>query len=75
MSNVQKDIKIILGKAGLIRHEGRNCWYNCNEKQGKCSWCGSEGWCCKLGWNGNGCDGTLGGRDSHICVRKPKKGL
>ena len=28
--------------------------------------------CCRKGWKGNGCDGTIGGRRNHQCVAKPE---
>ena len=37
-------------------------------KEGKCDWCGTDGWCCRKGWVGNGCDGTIGGSNGHQCV-------
>ena len=63
---------------------GKTCWYSCGGKQGKCSWCGSDGWCCRKNGNSpywlptaqsNGCDGTFGGEDKHRCVLKPCSGL
>ena len=37
-------------------------------------WKGSlvEGFCCKKGMNGNGCDGTIGGIVDYLCVLNPK---
>ena len=39
-------------------------------QQGKCDWCGADGWCCRKGadWRGSGCDGTRGGPNNHQCV-------
>ena len=63
---------------------GKTCWYNCGGEQGKCSWCGSDGWCCRKNGNSpywlptaqtNGCDGTFGGPTQHQCVLKPCSGL
>ena len=65
---------------------GKQCFYNCGGKQGqgKCSWCGSDGWCCRKNANNphwlptaqsNGCDGTFGGPNKHHCVLKPCSGL
>ena len=57
---------------------GKRCWHNCGGKQGKCSWCGANGWCCRKNGNvwppnlqSNGCDGTFGGPNQHSCVLKP----
>ena len=50
-----------------------DCWNGCNKQQGKCDWCGTEGWCCRIGWTGNGCDGLFGGSRGHLCVSKPGK--
>ena len=57
----------------LLENSGKNCLVGCNKKQGKCDWCGMDGWCCRKGtdWVGNGCDGTFGGPSSHRCVLKP----
>ena len=48
-----------------------DCWAACNYQQGKCDWCGVDGWCCRKDWVGNGCDGTFGNPDHHQCVLKP----
>ena len=53
-----------------LAHSGEDCWIACNEQGGKCDWCGSEGWCCRKDWVGNGCDGLFGG-SFHMCVLKP----
>ena len=50
---------------------GLDCWDDCNKQQGPCEWCGSEGYCCKIGMIGNGCDGTFGGDKVHKCVFEP----
>ena len=54
-----------------LENGGQHCWAGCNSQQGKCAWCGTDGWCCKKGWTGNGCDGTFGGSNHHLCVLKP----
>ena len=28
----------------------KNCWRPCGKKGGKCSWCGTNGFCCRKGW-------------------------
>ena len=55
-----------------LLNEGVDCYPNCGGQQGKCSWCGSEGFCCREGWHdtSNGCDGTFGGQRQHECVLK-----
>ena len=50
---------------------GQDCWGGCNSQQGQCNWCGAGGWCCRMSWTGNGCDGTFGGATNHQCVLKP----
>merc|ERR1712129_160126 len=55
-----------------LENGGQNCWGDCNNQQGKCAWCGTDGWCCRKGWTGNGCDGTYGGDDHHLCVSDHK---
>ena len=67
-----------------LMNAGKECWYHCWQMQGKCAWCGSDGWCCRKNGNNpywlptaqsNGCDGTFGGEDKHRCVLKPCSGL
>ena len=57
----------------MIVNPGENCWVHCNFTQGKCSWCGSDGYCCRKDYYpcGNGCDGSFGGDGIHACVPKP----
>jgi len=52
-----------------LNHAGENCWYNCNDTQGQCDWCGNDGWCCRKEFYGNGCDGFIGGTNQHECVK------
>ena len=48
---------------------GKSCWGGCSSTQGLCQWCGDGGMCCKVGWIGNGCDGTFGiSGMGHVCV-------
>ena len=56
-----------------LEHAGEDCWNSCNSQQGACDWCGSKGFCCMKGWDdfSNGCDGTFGGQENHVCVLKP----
>merc|ERR1712166_609003 len=53
-----------------LKNGGKDCWNGCNKKQGKCTWCGTDGFCCRMGWIGNGCDGSFGGAYGHQCVLK-----
>ena len=58
----------------LLKNVDLDCWDNCGKKDGQCSWCGSEGYCCTMkdGYeHSNGCDGTFGGREEHRCDLKP----
>ena len=75
---------LISGSGLNLMNAGIQCWYSCGEKQGKCPWCGSDGWCCRKNANNpywlptaqsNGCDGTFGGLNKHECVLKPCSGL
>ena len=52
-------------------HVGEDCFTYCNEQSGHCSWCGTEGVCCRKYYTGDGCDGLIGGEDKHLCVPKP----
>ena len=58
-----------------MEHADENCWNICNLIEGKCPWCGTEGWCCRKGRIGNGCDGSIGGNNQHQCVLKPGTGF
>ena len=58
---------------GSLEDAGKDCLHKCH-KQGKCDWCSADGgWCCRKGekYTGNGCDGSIGGLDNHLCVYKP----
>ena len=68
------DVRIdILNLLADAENTGKDCWYECGEKQGPCEWCGSMNLCCtqKVDWTdySNGCDGTIGGRTTHQCTR------
>merc|ERR1739844_443285 len=62
--------------AAQLQNTVKDCWYECNSKQGPCSWCGTAGMCCKKGFNdkSNGCDGTFGGITRHECVLRGGSG-
>ena len=60
----------VLGYQNL-ENGGISCYSECNQIQGKCDWCGTDGWCCRKDWVGNGCDGTFGINNHHQCVLKP----
>merc|ERR1719205_367778 len=55
-----------------LENGGKECYRECNTQQGKCNWCGPDGWCCRKDWVGNGCDGTIGGPSNHQCVLNSK---
>ena len=55
----------------FLKNVGEHCWDGCNKQQGKCDWCGTNGWCCRKGVTGNGCDGTFGGQTQSQCVSNP----
>ena len=55
-----------------LKHKGKNCLKKCEKTQGRCNWCGSKGYCCRKNWTaGNGCDGSFGGTNQHVCALKP----
>ena len=61
--------KILLGS---LEHGGEECYsHKCNQKNGKCAWCGTGGYCCRIGHKGGGCNGFFGGPSMHQCVLKP----
>ena len=66
---------VALCNIASLKNENKDCWYNCNSKQGPCSWCGVNGMCCKQGVVGNGCDGTFGAKNFHGCALKSSKFL
>jgi len=42
-------------------------------KQGPCpGFCGADGYCCRVGWEGGGCDGKIGGQWGHHCAAASK---
>ena len=55
-----------------MRNLGKVCWDMCNQQQGPCSYCGN-GFCCRKLYEDtkNGCDGTIGGEEKHVCVGSP----
>ena len=63
-------------KGEKLEHANEQCWWGgmCNKKQGKCNYCGTEGFCCRQDWHDTsaGCDGTFGGIGMHQCVLKRK---
>ena len=64
-------------KPGL-KNENQDCWtfgrsdctsfFNTGDGTGKCGWCGENGYCCRQGWDYNGCSGTMGAKSHHSCV-------
>jgi hypothetical protein len=60
-----------------LKHEGEHCWEECGGRngQGPCpKFCGS-GFCCRKGaeYATNGCNGTMGNKNHHTCVKAPAK--
>ena len=47
---------------------GIPCFKECNGLQGFCGFCGATGRCCRLGLPGRGCNGMMGGNESHVCI-------
>merc|ERR1712025_670562 len=59
----------VVSQKGLgLQNAGKECWKNCDKTEGKCGWCGPNGYCCRRGWTGNGCDGHIGGHNFHACA-------
>ena len=63
-----------------MNNPGEDCWGRCHEKEGKCEWCGPDGYCCKKGHDATpnepdvDCDdGAFGGIKRHECVPKLEK--
>ena len=54
-----------------LQHEDEDCWGACHQQEGYCGWCGDDGLCCRKGWEGNGCDGEIGGHSGHRCAANP----
>ena len=57
-------------QGSLLENGFQDCWNGCNKQEGKCAWCGTDGWCCRKDRVGNGCDGNIGGPNNHQCVLK-----
>ena len=56
-----------------MKNVGQRCHGRCGSRSGPCSWCGSEGMCCKLGLYENGCH-SVGVGGGHQCTMKPVPG-
>ena len=62
-----------------MEHKGKSCLKMCHGKEGKCKWCGPEGYCCQKGFKSKDeidvdCNGgAFGGDRRHECVSKYKK--
>jgi len=46
--------------AAQVQNEGKECWSRCGSNNGRCSYCGTAGLCCRYGYTGGGCDGKMG---------------
>ena len=58
---------IIIG----FHNSEKDCNHPCggtDELNGQCAWCGDQGYCCRKGYTGNGCDGQMGWDKHHSCV-------
>ena len=66
------DSRICVGRLYLkqdLENEAVPCKDDCNGKNGHCpGFCGQDGYCCKEGEKGNGCDGRIGGDGERVCV-------
>ena len=54
-----------------LKHNNQDCWKACS-KQGECSWCGTQGACCRRGFKKSPAEcgsGRLGCSLSHCCTR------
>ena len=45
-----------------------DCWEACGKKSGDCEACGGSKQCCRLGYIGGSCDGTVGISERHTCI-------
>jgi len=51
-----------------LQNEAESCLDECGQN-GHCpQFCGRDGYCCKKGTKGNGCDGNMGGKNKEVCV-------
>lgn len=56
-------------QGNALERQGHNCWNNCNHRGGSCSWCGTEGACCRRGWGSDPAEcGNNGGDGYHMCT-------
>ena len=59
-----------------VKNLGESCWNECHKKEGKCEWCGPEGYCCQKNYKSTNkhdvdCNGgAFGGKKQHECVPK-----
>ena len=62
-----------------VKNLGESCWNECHKKEGKCEWCGPEGYCCQKNYKSTNkhdvdCNGgAFGGKKQHECVPKYKE--
>ena len=54
-----------------VRNEGEDCWGHCGKWEGRCGYCGNNGYCCRKDQLGCGCDGEMGVEGKgHVCAEK-----
>jgi len=54
-----------------VKYRGQDCWNIGGCSKGSCSWCGPNGYCCRIkDPEGTGCDGKIGGDGHHRCAAK-----
>ena len=63
------EVKVFILPRDKYKNVGGECWGSCGGREGHCSWCGTEGLCCRRGWASNGCNGQWGGDTYHMCVK------
>ncbi|CAD7944073.1 unnamed protein product [Amoebophrya sp. A120] len=56
------------GEAIVLQPGEDDCWNHCDHENGPCAACGTGGMCCRIGFEGNGCNGSIGGSGFHTCV-------
>lgn len=54
-----------------VHNESDKCYERCQGLLGPCPLFCGIGFCCRVGRQGRGCDGTIGGKDAVRCVKPP----
>jgi len=52
-----------------VQHAGKDCWHQCGERGGYCSWCGTGNACCGKNWPGDPQECRAATTEFHQCTK------